>query len=58
MDSINAQQPEKNHEDVNSNAAVKRIKATVKKADTCFLHRGEHVWRLRRHPTDERAGRR
>ena len=37
MDSINAQQPEKNHEDVSGKAAVKRIKSTVKKADTCFL---------------------
>jgi len=37
MDSINAQQPEDNHEDVSGKDAVKRIKAAVKKSDTCFF---------------------
>lgn len=37
MDSINAQQPESNHEDVSGQDAVKRIKAAVKKSDTCFF---------------------
>lgn len=37
MDSINAQQPESNHEDVSGKNAVERIKAAVKKSDTCFF---------------------
>jgi general stress protein 26 len=37
MDSINAQQPEKNHEDLSGKDAVKRIRAAVKKSDTCFF---------------------
>lgn len=37
MDSINAQQPEKNHEDVSGKNAVERIQAAVKKSDTCFF---------------------
>ncbi|NUZ08025.1 pyridoxamine 5'-phosphate oxidase family protein [Piscinibacter koreensis] len=37
MDSINAQQPEDNYEDVSGDAAVQRIKATVRKSDTCFF---------------------
>jgi general stress protein 26 len=37
MDSINAQQSESNHEDVSGKEAVKRIKAAVKKSDTCFF---------------------
>lgn len=40
MDSINAQQPEKNHEDLNGPDAVKRIRDTVKKAETCFFCTG------------------
>ena len=37
MDSINAQQAEKNHEDLQGRSVVKRIKATVKKTETCFF---------------------
>ncbi len=37
MDSINAQQPEKNHEDLSGKQAVERIRQTVKKTETCFF---------------------
>lgn len=37
MDSINRQQPEDNHADLNGQAAVHEIKALVKKAQTCFF---------------------
>ena len=37
MDSINARQPEKNHEDLSGKAAVERIATTVKKTDTCYF---------------------
>ena len=37
MDSINAQQPEKNHEDLSGKNAVERIRQTVKKTETCFF---------------------
>ncbi|MEO8312436.1 MAG: pyridoxamine 5'-phosphate oxidase family protein [Caldimonas sp.] len=37
MDSINAQQPENNHEDLSGKKAVERIKEVVKKSATCFF---------------------
>lgn len=37
MDSINAQQPEDNREDLRSTDAVKKIKELVGKAQTCFF---------------------
>ena len=37
MNSINEQQPERNHEDLAGHRAVERIKATVDKAQTCFF---------------------
>ena len=37
MDSINAQQPEQNREDLEGQAAVERIKAVVDKTETCFF---------------------
>ncbi|MEP7164303.1 MAG: pyridoxamine 5'-phosphate oxidase family protein [Ferruginibacter sp.] len=37
MNSINQQQREKNHEDLQDTAAVKKIKVLVKKASTCFF---------------------
>lgn len=37
MDSINAQQPERNHQDVSGKEAIRRIRDTVKKSDTCFF---------------------
>ncbi len=37
MDSINAKQPEKNHEDLSGKNAVERIRQTVKKTETCFF---------------------
>jgi general stress protein 26 len=40
MDSINRNQPENNHEDLAGKAAVEKIQAIVKKADTCFFCTG------------------
>lgn len=37
MDSINQQQPEKNHEDLHGNQAGQKIKELAEKADTCFF---------------------
>ena len=37
MDSINAQQSEKNHEDLSGKKAVERIRQVVKKTATCFF---------------------
>ena len=37
MDSINSEQPESNTQHVTGAAAVERIKAVVKKAETCFF---------------------
>jgi general stress protein 26 len=37
MDSINARQPEKNHENLRGKNAIERIRSTVKKTDTCFF---------------------
>jgi len=37
MDSINQQQPEKNHEDLQGQAAGQLIKELAEKADTCFF---------------------
>ncbi|GAO43061.1 pyridoxamine 5'-phosphate oxidase family protein [Flavihumibacter petaseus] len=37
MDSINQQQPERNHEDLQGNAAGEKIKELVEKADSCFF---------------------
>lgn len=37
MDSINAQQPEKNHENLLSGEAAKKIKEMAEKANTCFF---------------------
>jgi general stress protein 26 len=40
MNSINKQQPEHNHEDLQGNEAGKKIKELAKKADTCFFCTG------------------
>ena len=37
MDSINRQQPEDNHKDLQATEAGKKIKALAEKADTCFF---------------------
>ena len=37
MDSINRNQPEDNHEDLNAQDAVEKIKELVKKAERCFF---------------------
>ncbi len=37
MDSINKHQPEHNHEDLNAQEAVEKIKELVGKAETCFF---------------------
>lgn len=37
MDSINQQQPEKNHEDLQGQLAGQKIKELASKADTCFF---------------------
>ena len=37
MDSINKQQPEKNHEDLQGQVAGQKIKELAEKADTCFF---------------------
>ena len=37
MDSINRNQPEHNHEDLNGGKAVEKIQEIVKKAETCFF---------------------
>lgn len=37
MDSINQQQPEKNHEDLHGAEAGKKIKELAEKAETCFF---------------------
>ena len=37
MDSINRNQPEKNHEDLRGGDAVKQIKTVVKQSDNCFF---------------------
>jgi general stress protein 26 len=37
MDSINKQQPEKNHEDLQGSMAIKKIKELVNKNKTCFF---------------------
>ena len=37
MDSINQNQPEKNHQDLQSRAAVEKIRDIVKEAETCFF---------------------
>lgn len=37
MDSINKNQPEDNHADLNGPAAVERIREMVKKAESCFF---------------------
>ncbi len=38
MDSINKNQQEENHADLNSGEAAKKIKQLVEKADTCFFN--------------------
>lgn len=43
MDSINAQQPEKNHEDLHAAKAVEKIKELVHKTDSCFFCTGASV---------------
>ena len=40
MDSINRDQPEDNHRDVQGHEAVERIKGVVDKTDTCFFFTG------------------
>lgn len=37
MDSINKNQPEKNHEDLNSKEAVEKIKELIESAQSCFF---------------------
>lgn len=37
MDSINKNQPEHNHEDLNGKEAIKKLKELVKEAETCFF---------------------
>lgn len=37
MDSINQQQPEKNHEDLSGEKAISKLKELVDKASTCFF---------------------
>lgn len=37
MDSINRQQPEDNHEDLQGNPAVKKLKELAEKAESCFF---------------------
>lgn len=37
MDSINKQQPEKNHEDLQGQKAIEQINTIVKQAQTCFF---------------------
>jgi general stress protein 26 len=37
MDSINKNQPEKNHEDLSSSEAISKIKELVEKANSCFF---------------------
>lgn len=37
MDSINANQPETNHEDLNGSEAVKKIKELIDKSESCFF---------------------
>ena len=37
MDSINQQQPEKNHEDLIGSEAGKKIKELVDKSNTCYF---------------------
>ncbi|QMU27773.1 pyridoxamine 5'-phosphate oxidase family protein [Adhaeribacter radiodurans] len=37
MDSINQQQPEKNHQDLEGQSAGQKIKELAEKADTCFF---------------------
>ncbi len=37
MDSINQQQPEKNHEDLSGKAAILKLKELINKASTCFF---------------------
>jgi len=43
MNSINQQQPERNHEDLTGRRAVERIKETVGKSPTCFFCTGGAV---------------
>lgn len=43
MNSINEQQPERNHEDLTGARAVDRIKATVEITQTCFFCTGDSV---------------
>jgi general stress protein 26 len=40
MDSINQQQPETNHRDLNGPEAIKKIKEVVEKTSTCFFCTG------------------
>ncbi len=42
MDSINQNQPEKNHEDLHAREAIKKIKEIVDKAQTCFFCTAVH----------------
>jgi hypothetical protein len=37
MDTINARQPEQNHDDLCGKNAVERIRQTAKKTETCFF---------------------
>ena len=43
MDSINKNQSEHNHEDLNGTAAVEKIKHIVDKAESCFFSTSFHV---------------
>jgi general stress protein 26 len=40
MDSINKQQKEKNHEDLNNEAAVEKLRELIDKTKTCFFDTG------------------
>ncbi|MBO9203952.1 MULTISPECIES: pyridoxamine 5'-phosphate oxidase family protein [Niastella] len=48
MDSINKQQKEKNREDLNNEAAVKKLRELIDKTKTCFFDTG--------HATNETSG--
>ena len=41
MDSINQNQPEQNHQDLDGKAAVDKLREVVRKAETCFFSTGE-----------------
>ena len=44
MNSINENQPEKNHEDLEGDRAIERIKATADKAKSCFFCTAAAGW--------------